>query len=109
MSGMLEKLKKEVFGDFFYTIDTIDPQTYNALPSEEKRYYDVDGSNYSRRVPVDIPEEEEQRIINLRMLQLMEKAEKNISKMKSILTFWLVLSILSLLGIIISFIARIGS
>ncbi len=101
MSDVLDKLKKKVLGEFFSKIETVDSQAYKALSKEDKREYEIDENNYSRKVPIDISEDEEQRVINLKILQLVYKAQKDISEMKNIMTFWFVLTLFGLIGTII--------
>ena len=102
MSDVLDNLKKNVLGKMFTKTETIDSKTYKALSNEEKRAYEMSGDDYYRKVPIDISEEEEQRIINLKMLQFMEKTQSNISTIAGIMIFWLVLSMIGLFWSLIS-------
>ncbi len=97
MSEALERLKKKVLGEIFTNNEVIDSKTYRTLSKEEKKTYEMYGNDYSRKVPISMPEDEQQQFINLKMLQLLYKIDKNIADIKYVVVFCFVLTIIGLL------------
>ena len=105
MSEFLKNYQDDVLGNLFTERIQISKEEYSLLSAEEQSKCCSVGEEYGEKFkmlkPIDIPEDEKVKVIMLKNLEIQLKMEKNINTIKSMLVFWVVLTIISLVVAIV--------
>ena len=108
MKKLFEEYRKDFVKNNFPKRVYLSQKEYDTLGLEEDISYDNKKSAYYKNVSMEITDEELNTFISLRMLEytenLVQKQKKfteideKINTMKGIMIFWLILTIISLIG-----------
>ena len=104
MNKVSEKIKSDFLKNENFEGQEINSEEFKLL-SEEDRYsqYDYKSSvyHYYKKIPADVTDKEIQEYISIKSFTFLKETESHIRTIKGILTFWVVLAVLSIFGIII--------
>ncbi len=106
MSNIVNCIKEDFIREEMCDKERITKEEYQAI--EDKKNTIVDGTdrlddfNYSRIIPEDFTKEQIDEFIAIRTYKMLQRLDRNISIIKKIAIFWLVLTLIGLLIFILS-------
>lgn len=105
MSKMYDVYKHEFEKSNLYDREQISWKEYNALENKEDILQDYDNSNVLinyRLIPTEVSDEERNNYIQMSLLDSIRMLNNKINTMKNIMIFWVVLTVIGIIGVIYS-------
>lgn len=106
MANAYEQYKQDFLKNNLYEKVKISKKEYDSLENKDNTIIelnDVTSDNiYFRAVPIELSDEEQNNFIFMKMFNNTKFLNEKISTMKNIMVFWLILTILSVIGSIYS-------
>ena len=100
IANQFENYKNKFANDIFYDKEKITYEEYHKLLKEDRSMCIcetfVGESSYYRKIPLELTDEQLKTVILIETYKLNKDTNDKVNTMKSILVFWLVISIIAL-------------